>query len=280
MRIFPLRTLVPLWNFELRQKSSLTLEKHLVIRRLFKYERDHLEKTFLGVQALLFPRFVIVYSLPQHLPRHVQGKTLYPRYEYTTKVIEALRLFRTGDVGNNFFAHVFEKSLTTFAEWPSHFDSSNVGNSYILDRRGMKDFVPFWPRYKRWKPHDIQRHVDRFMGAYMRRNWLDRLVDLVTCMEGILLPDGGPELSYRFSLRLAWLLGSGRREREELFTQARDIYNLRSQVVHGRALRENTSRIEISRRAEGFSRRLILKAMENPSQFSVDTLRNIGFGAG
>jgi hypothetical protein len=41
------------------------------------------------------------------------------------------------------------------------------------------------------------------------------------------------EMRFRLSSRIAWLLGSNRDERASLARRARDLYDLRSTLVHG-----------------------------------------------
>lgn len=63
----------------------------------------------------------------------------------------------------------------------------------------------------------------------------DQVVDFVTAMEGLLLRDTKVEAKYRFKERVAVLLGTGSK-RLALARRAAELYDLRSDVVHGRVV--------------------------------------------
>jgi hypothetical protein len=59
------------------------------------------------------------------------------------------------------------------------------------------------------------------------------ILDYWVGLEALILPKG-PELSYRAAMRLAYLLGESPDERRRVFDEARQSYEIRSTVVHGR----------------------------------------------
>ncbi len=64
----------------------------------------------------------------------------------------------------------------------------------------------------------------------------DRLIDAVIALEAILSPEKAEEISYRFRLRGAWLLGrTDRAARDSWQGRLKDLYDLRSDLVHGNA---------------------------------------------
>jgi len=64
----------------------------------------------------------------------------------------------------------------------------------------------------------------------------DRLIDAVIALESILSPEKAEEISYRFRLRGAWLLGrADRAARDSWQGRLKDLYDLRSDLVHGNA---------------------------------------------
>lgn len=73
----------------------------------------------------------------------------------------------------------------------------------------------------------------RFALAEGRDSAVDALVDYVVALEGVLLPGLRDELRHRFGLNGAWWLGGDADERRELFDTLRDLYDLRSRLVHG-----------------------------------------------
>ncbi len=68
----------------------------------------------------------------------------------------------------------------------------------------------------------------------------DRLIDMWIALESLFAPDGGSEISYRISLRIAAFLGSTPDERKDVFDIIRHSYAWRSAVVHGSTANERT----------------------------------------
>ena len=96
--------------------------------------------------------------------------------------------------------------------------------------------------------------IRRLDAAYLRLDPEDRLLDLWIAFEALLLPDVSGELRYRASIRIAQLLGGTSDEKRAAFNLARSSYNVRSEVVHGQASREDLSKIveetrELARKA-------------------------------
>ena len=105
----------------------------------------------------------------------------------------------------------------------------------------------------------------RLSSGIERRSPEDRLIDYMIGLEALYLPDGNAELSFRLSLRVAFLLSSGE-ARKETFEFLRKMYGMRSKIVHG-------SKYELSeedvKKLEQLLRESILLWIEDKSNFSV-----------
>lgn len=78
--------------------------------------------------------------------------------------------------------------------------------------------------------------IRRFSQMPDRVGTEDRLIDAVIALEALLSPEKAEEISYRFRLRGAWLLGKGdRTARDDWQARLKDLYDLRSDLVHGNA---------------------------------------------
>ena len=75
----------------------------------------------------------------------------------------------------------------------------------------------------------------RFQATGYRATSDDQVIDASIVMENLLLPEENQELAYRFAVRLACLLGTNSSERRSWFETARELYKLRSALVHGDA---------------------------------------------
>jgi hypothetical protein len=78
--------------------------------------------------------------------------------------------------------------------------------------------------------------IRRFSQMPDRVGIEDRVIDAVIALEAILSPEKAEEISYRFRLRGAWLLGGAdRAARDSWQARLKDLYDLRSDLVHGNA---------------------------------------------
>lgn len=61
----------------------------------------------------------------------------------------------------------------------------------------------------------------------------DALIDYWIALESLFAPDSFQEVRYRVSLRIAAFVGVSADEREQIYNDLRDSYDLRSRIVHG-----------------------------------------------
>lgn len=80
----------------------------------------------------------------------------------------------------------------------------------------------------------LELAVQRLGAAFARADRPYRLVDYWVALEAMFAADGGGELSYRASARIARFVGETMEERMTLRRQLRDSYSARSALVHGR----------------------------------------------
>lgn len=77
--------------------------------------------------------------------------------------------------------------------------------------------------------------LDRLNAAKRRSSVVDRSIELGLAAEALFLRYSGEdrsELSFRLATRAAWLLGSSRAERQQIFDCFRALYEARSKAVH------------------------------------------------
>ena len=84
-------------------------------------------------------------------------------------------------------------------------------------------------------PHDVA--LQRLSMGSSRSSATDALVDFVIALEALLLPYDSHtrhgDLSHRFRLHGAHYLASKKADRTHVYDQLRDLYDLRSRIVHG-----------------------------------------------
>lgn len=125
---------------------------------------------------------------------------------------------------------------------------SSGGRSYSFTTSETKAFVSFWRKFRRImekEDHYLEIPVRRIRAAGTRVEKADALVDCVIGLEALLgTEDERTELAYRFRVRGSVLLSDKRSERKKHVEVLKELYKLRSQVVHGsqfseRKLEEN-----------------------------------------
>lgn len=81
--------------------------------------------------------------------------------------------------------------------------------------------------------HYLQLPARRLLSGGDRPNQEDSLVDYVTGLEALLTSDDQAELNYRMSVRGAIVLSKETSHRPDHLAKMREMYLMRSQVVHG-----------------------------------------------
>ncbi len=134
--------------------------------------------------------------------------------------------------------------------WRAFLDPLEIGGSGMSwsDPRRLPSFVPTelsrsqadawreWiARVDNGRIPSIDIAIRRaLLAAAERADPTDALVDAVIAWENLVGSSEG-EQTLRISTALAWLLGASSNEREEIRKKVRDLYRLRSRVVHGAA---------------------------------------------
>jgi hypothetical protein len=90
----------------------------------------------------------------------------------------------------------------------------------------------------------------------------EALVDFVIAMEGLLAPGHG-ESRYRFAMQGAYYLAKTPSERHEVFTALRELYDVRSTLVHGGPTPDDDTVKRLRKAAKRFARLGLLKALRS-----------------
>jgi hypothetical protein len=112
---------------------------------------------------------------------------------------------------------------------------------------------------------DLALH--RFLLGATRENSVDSLLDYIIALECFLLPydpaTRHSDLSYRFRLHGAHYIGESIDERKNIWKQLRDLYDIRSHLVHGSQYPTPTEIDTCTRTAQDLSTRALLKAVRS-----------------
>lgn len=131
-----------------------------------------------------------------------------------------------------------------------------VGSYHLTegDARRLQEIWPHLTRILGEEGHFLRLSAQRFMDGITRTRLDDALIDFSIGLESLLTADDRLELRYRFSLRGAEILGEQGKDKRHAFKDFRNLYDLRSSIVHGgnvdtRKLREAKSFGETSLRS-------------------------------
>lgn len=105
-----------------------------------------------------------------------------------------------------------------------------------------------------------------------RKSLEDKLIDYMIGLEALYLPDGSAELSFRLSVRVAFLLSS-KIERKNTYEFLKKIYDVRSSIVHGNKYELN---IEDIRKLEELLRKSVILWIKDKNNFSITEKTNSG----
>lgn len=129
---------------------------------------------------------------------------------------------------------LFDTGLTTSsAGHPSYFSL----NSYELRERELEELKTIYRLVAMEAapyPDPLALALSRFHDCFSRANEADELLDLVIALE-TLFSGRGQEISYSLALRCSYFLEPDFQKRKDVFNRLRDIYNIRSCIVHGQA---------------------------------------------
>jgi len=106
-----------------------------------------------------------------------------------------------------------------------------------IDPTARQQLQVMWPSVKEIMlspSHYLSLPLRRLIDGLARTRFDDRIVDYAIGLEALLLKDSEQnELSYRFGLRGAMVLGEAGEDKHEAFQDLKDFYNARSAIVHG-----------------------------------------------
>jgi len=111
---------------------------------------------------------------------------------------------------------------------------------YSLSATEITAFKQFWNNFKRImekEQHYLQVPIRRLRTAGTRVEKEDALVDCVVGIEALLSTDNEKtEIGYRFRIRGSVLLAKRKKDRKVYLNRLRDLYDLRSRIVHGKTV--------------------------------------------
>ncbi|MCZ6690216.1 MAG: HEPN domain-containing protein [Planctomycetota bacterium] len=156
---------------------------------------------------------------------------------------------------------------------PRKGSTRSCSQKQLVHARAVADRIPDGAIVRSGNRNEVALH--RFLLGSTEGNQEDAIIDYVTALEALLLPEKFEgELRFRLALFGAHLLGNDAAERGKLYHEIRAIYDVRSAIVHGTKPQKAETVSKAAQSARAISSRLLLYCLENgwPTQ---DELRDI-----
>lgn len=176
--------------------------------------------------------------LPQELPLCLQKI----RRELEA-VLTALRLIKSGTLGYRLSVLEPLEDIGMYRKGKS-LHSSSVDQQawgegeYRLEEGDLEALRRFWEDNCKLlfgidQLGPLQIAIARFEMSYHKYKDADKLTDLMIAMEALYLKSGGRQKRHRLSHRAAVMLGSDKEDRIKVRDRFKDLYKIRSELVHG-----------------------------------------------
>lgn len=238
--------LCPLKKFYL-ETDELVLDGGIKIRRISQGELSFINKEMAGntLKKLDDIQFTIDYTYDINEFRKPQDADDWNWIAWQNataicekkfiEIIALLRLFKDGD-----FHNPLENLQVPF--WGTvpkgiHFNLCDrripEDKKYVLEREEAEDFTEFYRKSLRFS--DDKRMfiaLERFNLAYEKKRFEDNIIDYVIALEA-LFGTMRNRIGMEIKLKSGFLVEDSKEEITEIYKFMRDLYDLRSRIVHG-----------------------------------------------
>jgi len=238
--------LCPLKKFYL-ETDELVLEDGIKIRRIAHEELSFINKEMAGntLKNLDEIQFTIEYTYDENELRKRQDADDWSNYQFDLafsgekkfiEIVALLRLFKDGDFHNPL--ENFQVPFWANAGQGIHFNLCDrripEGRKYILKRAESEGFMEFYRKSLRFT--DDKRMfiaLERFNLAYEKKRFVDNIIDYVIALEALFGTKEKSRIGMRIELKSGFLVGDSKEKITKIYKFMRDLYDLRSSIVHG-----------------------------------------------
>ena len=171
-----------------------------------------------------------------------RSTTTVDRAAYSTilHVLSGIRLFKRGQFGAAMVLGYVPSGAATGMS-PSDESVPVVPVGYGLTAAEGDEFRAFWKEHRAAFSGRLEYALSSFSLGCSRGYDEKALLDLTIAAEALFLGDVNDELKYRAALRAAFFVADNPAERERVYDSVRDVYDVRSWIVHGKSRKAPTS---------------------------------------
>lgn len=192
------------------------------------------------------------------------------------QIIKSLRILKSSGVYRN---HTINTRELTFAPYAGIISRSpfieniTFGDKCTISSSEIVELKTIFKKIHKSSDAVFNIASNRLGFGLERRFDEDRLLDFMIGLESLYLPDGNEELTFRLSLRIAFILNKKSDDIKDTFRFIKKMYRLRSKIVHGKKYELIKDDIK---RLEEILRKSLKICMFNPLKFSLDKYDNNG----
>lgn len=236
---------VSLLNFriDIFSQDKIILNKDVLIRLTTSFEDERLadlyKKYFPGSS---YSNYLLQIILRKDTPEIEPGQFLIEADEKMKKAVTIFRLFKKERIGYNLMVQPLSEELkyghtTRFLLHQKLWSSEKTPEIYILKESEIQAFKIFFNNFYKILFSRYDLAIEYFNKSYIEPYTpRDSFLDLMITLENLFLKKTSQELSYKLSMRMAYILGKDKKDRINIYRFIKDAYNLRSKIVHGEKL--------------------------------------------
>lgn len=162
-------------------------------------------------------------------------------YSTILHVLSGIRLFKRGQLAAAMVLGYVPSGAATGMS-PSGESVPVVPIGYELTAEEGDEFRAFWKEHRAAFSDPLLEYALSSFSLGCSRGYSEQaLVDLTIAAEALFLSDVNDELKYRAALRAAFFVADDPADRERVHDSVRDVYDVRSWIVHGKSRKVPTS---------------------------------------
>ena len=229
---------VPLINFEIN-KDRIELGNEFVIEKPTTYEKDVVFEDLTKNYGIIpYSEYLLRTYIKTNKPQEKPYKFFERAIIKFEKAIVLFRLFKEEFIGfviiveplNNTEGYGFSSDNLPYLIY-----DKRLKKKYHIDDDEIELLNKFFIEHDDiFSTSEFDLAVRYFNRSYSQHFLASQYLDIIFILENLFLRNTFQELSYKLSMRMAYVLGGNDKEkREEIFNFIKKSYDIRSKIVHG-----------------------------------------------
>lgn len=273
------KELSPLMNARL-DCESIQIAPYLVIRKLTENElekwlNDYLRYPFFPMHGSLsadVTQMDCAMEVTYEKQRHEAWGSNQEIINSAADLVTTLRLLTDKNIYIAFTVQSSDSILQPSGGTSSSLRPRLLGQSASISTSLQQDIIDTWNRIQSLpKESPVRLALRRWNTVFERFDPDDALIDHWIALEGLFVPDSSQEVRHRSSFRIGAWIGETSDEREKIYKDLLESYDLRSRIVHGGVptTKKKTELINITR---SYLRRALVQILSTTDTFDPKTI--------